>query len=70
MGAKLVAVDESSIQGLPEAKVVRIKEFLAVVAEDEWTAMRAARALRRNGAKWSGLPAQDELIATLRAIPS
>ena len=31
-------------------KVVRIKDFLAVVAEDEWTAVRAARALK---AQWS-----------------
>ena len=50
-------------------KVVRIKNFLAVVAEDEWTAVRAARALRRNGAHGTGLPEQNKLAATLRAIP-
>jgi nicotinate dehydrogenase subunit B len=67
IGAKLVAVDEASIKDLPGAKVVRIKDFLAVIAEDEWTAVRAARALRAQWSDWSGLPEQDKLAATLRA---
>ena len=50
-------------------KVVRIKNFLAVVADDEWTAVRAARALRAQWSEWSGLPAQDKLVETLRADP-
>lgn len=70
IGAKLVSVDESSIAPLPNAKVVRIKDFLAVVAEDEWTAVRAARALRAQWSAGSGLPAQDGLAATLRADPN
>ena len=69
IGAKLIAVDESSIKHLSGASAVRIKDFLAVVADDEWTAMRAARALRAQWSEWSGLPAQDELMATLRADP-
>jgi CO/xanthine dehydrogenase Mo-binding subunit len=67
IGAKLIAVDEASIKDLPGARAVRIKDFLAVVADDEWTAVRASRALR---AQWSdsfGLPKQDNLAATLRA---
>jgi CO/xanthine dehydrogenase Mo-binding subunit len=67
IGAKLVAVDEASIKDLPGAKVVRIKDFLAVTAADEWTAVRAARALRAQWSEWSGLPEQDKLAATLRA---
>ena len=69
IGAKLMSVDEASIQDLPGAKVVRIKDFLAVVAEDEWTAVRASRALRAQWSDWSGLPAQGKLVATLRADP-
>ena len=69
IGAKLMSVDEASIQDLPGAKVVRIKDFLAVIAEDEWTAVRASRALRAQWSDWSGLPAQDKLVATLRADP-
>ncbi|MGB9390966.1 MAG: molybdopterin cofactor-binding domain-containing protein [Xanthobacteraceae bacterium] len=66
IGAKLIAVDEASIKNLPGAKVVRIKDFLAVVADDEWTAVRASRALRAQWTSWSGLPEQDKLAATLR----
>jgi nicotinate dehydrogenase subunit B len=69
IGAKLVSVDESSIKDFAGASVVRIKDFLAVVASDEWTAIRAARALRAQWGEWSGLPEQGKLIATLRADP-
>src|SRR5256886_12724585 len=50
-GATLKAVDESSIASVAGAKVVRIESFLAVVAEREWNAVRAARQLR---AEWTG----------------
>ena len=69
IGAKLISVDESSIKHLAGARALRIKDFLAVVADDEWTAVRAARALRAQWTEWSGLPAQDKLIASLRADP-
>ncbi|MGA8411861.1 MAG: molybdopterin cofactor-binding domain-containing protein, partial [Xanthobacteraceae bacterium] len=69
IGAKLVSVDESSIKDFAGASVVRIKDFLAVVASDEWTAIRAARALRAQWSEWSGLPEQGKLTATLRADP-
>ena len=48
IGATLVSVDEISIKDLPGVKVVRIKDFLAVVADDEWT--RGARRARAEGA--------------------
>jgi nicotinate dehydrogenase subunit B len=64
--AELVSVDETSIADLG-AKVVRIKNFLAVVAEDEWTAVRAARRLRAQWSEWSGLPEQASLAASLRS---
>jgi nicotinate dehydrogenase subunit B len=69
IGAKLISFDESSIKHLSGASAVRIKDFFAVVADDEWTAVRAARALRAQWSEWTGLPAQDRLIATLRADP-
>ena len=69
IGASLISVDEDSVKNLPGVKVVRIKNFLAVVAEDEWTTVRAARALRGQWSEWSGLPAQDGLADTLRANP-
>jgi nicotinate dehydrogenase subunit B len=69
IGATLVSVDESSINDLPGAKAVRVKDFLAVVADDEWTAIRAARMLRAQWSEWTGLPEQDKLVATLRTDP-
>src|SRR5262249_57152403 len=67
IGAKLIAVDESSIKNLAGASALRIQDFLAVIADDEWTAVRAASTLRAQWSEWSGLPAQDKLVATLRA---
>jgi nicotinate dehydrogenase subunit B len=69
VGAKLVSVDESSIKDIPGAKVVRVKDLLAVVADDEWNAIRASRALRAQWSEWTGLPAQADLAAALRADP-
>ena len=45
-GAVPVKVDEASIKDLPGAKVVWIKDLLAVVAEKEWNAVKAAKALK------------------------
>jgi CO/xanthine dehydrogenase Mo-binding subunit len=69
IGAELVSVDESSIANLPGVKVVRLKNFLGVVAEDEWTCVRAMRALKAQWSDWNGLPAQAELTTSLRAGP-
>lgn len=45
-GAAPVSVDESSIKDIAGARVVHIKDFLAVVAPKEWDAVRALRALQ------------------------
>jgi nicotinate dehydrogenase subunit B len=46
VGARLTAVDEASIRGIPDVRVVRIESFLGVVAKDEWAAIRAAREVK------------------------
>lgn len=69
IGAELLAVDEASVAQLPNVKVVRINSFLAVVAEDEWTCVRASRALKAQWSDWRGLPAQQELLQSLRNGP-
>ena len=69
VGAKLAAVDESSIAAIPGARLVRLADFLAVVAPDEWDAMRAARALK---ASWSTPPTligHDAVREWMRAGP-
>ena len=59
--ASLVDVDESSIGHLAGVRVVRIKDFLAVVAENEWAAVRAARELKATWTNWRGLPGHEHL---------
>ena len=49
-GCSLVFVDESSIRHIPGVRVVREQNFLAVVADKEWDAVRAAEALK---VEWS-----------------
>ena len=61
IGANLLAVDESSIREIPNVRVVRIKDFLAVVSSDEWAAVRAARELKATWSESATLPGSDGL---------
>lgn len=67
-GAVPLEVDASSIAGIPGAKVVREKNFLAVVADREWDAVRAAGALK---VRWSEVrqpfPGSDHVYEHLRS---
>lgn len=66
IGAKLLSVDESSIRAIPEVRVVRIENFLGVVAPDEWAAVRAARELKASWSEWQGLPGNEGLERYVR----
>jgi nicotinate dehydrogenase subunit B len=66
IGAALSTVDEGSISHLPNVRLVRVKDFLAVVAPDEWTAVRAARELRTTWSEWRGLPRHENLERYVR----
>jgi nicotinate dehydrogenase subunit B len=66
IGAKLVSVDESSIRGIPDVRVVRIESFLGVVAPNEWAVVRAARELKATWTPWEGLPGSDGLERYVR----
>ena len=65
--AKLESVDEGSISSISTAKVVRQANFLAVVAENEWAAVKGARMLKATWSKWEGLPEQAKLYEHVRA---
>jgi CO/xanthine dehydrogenase Mo-binding subunit len=69
-GAVPVAVDEKSIANIPGAQVVWIKDFLAVVAEKEWNAVKAAQALK---VTWSeskpNFPGHEKLFDHVRRAP-
>jgi len=45
-GASVLSVDEASIAGIPDARVIRKRDFVGIVAPNEWDAVRAARQLR------------------------
>ena len=64
--ATLQAVDESSIAAIPGVQLVRLESFLAVVAENEWAAIRAAREVKTTWTPWEGLPEHDRLEPYLR----
>jgi len=66
-GATLKALDESSIASVPGARVVRIESFVAVVAEREWDAVRAANALKVEWNAGPPLPDQAALFDAMRA---
>jgi nicotinate dehydrogenase subunit B len=68
VGATLRSVDEASIASVPGARVVRLESFVAVVADKEWDAVRAARMLKT---EWNpGPPLRPEhatLFESMRA---
>ena len=70
VGATLLSVDESSVQGMPGViKVVVRKNFVGVVAEKPWQAIQAASRLK---ATWTpaSLPRQAEFYDYVRKQPS
>ena len=50
VGARLVAVDAAPIRPIPGVRVVRIHDLVAVVGDDEWDVVSAARILK---VRWS-----------------
>ena len=64
-GAKPVAIDANSIMGIA-AKIVRKGDFLGVVAESEWDAIRAARDLKVTWADPPALPGNAGLYDAMR----
>ena len=69
MGATLVSVDETSLRGIPDVRVVRVENFLAVVAKDEWAAVRAATALKATWRERASLPGHEGLDRFSRSAP-
>jgi nicotinate dehydrogenase subunit B len=65
--ANLESVDESSVKDVAGVvKVVRQGNFLGVVAESEWAAIKAARTLKTSWSKSETLPDADKLWEHVR----
>jgi nicotinate dehydrogenase subunit B len=71
VGTSLIAVDESSVRGIPGlVAVVRIGDFVGVVAEREENAVKAAAQLRITWKPTPTLPDLTDVETALRANPS
>ncbi|MBV8731655.1 MAG: xanthine dehydrogenase family protein molybdopterin-binding subunit, partial [Acidobacteriia bacterium] len=66
-GAKILSLDETSIREIAGARVLRRADFLGVVAENEWDAVRAARQLKVTWDTTPLLPGSDKLHEQMRA---
>ncbi len=73
VGAKLLAFDTGPVERMPGVvKVVRDGSYLAVVADKEWQAIKAMRALSA-AAQWeetATLPDETTVLETIRALPA
>jgi nicotinate dehydrogenase subunit B len=73
LGASLAGVDTAAVARMPGVKkIVRDGNYLAVLADDEWRAVCAMRALTL-ATRWTGgtvLPRAETIHATLQALPS
>jgi CO/xanthine dehydrogenase Mo-binding subunit len=69
VGAKLLAVDEASISAIPGVRVVRLNDFVGVVAASEWDAVSAARLLETRWSESAPLPGAGAVREWMRAGP-
>ena len=71
VGAEPQSIDEASVKDIPGVRIVHERGLLAVLAEKEWNAIRAAQALR---VTWTRpvepLPDQAQLHDYLRSAPA
>ena len=66
-GAKVSSLDEASIAHIPGARVVRKGDFVGVVADREWDAVRAAQQLKITWDVPATLPGSDGVYDAMRA---
>jgi nicotinate dehydrogenase subunit B len=66
-GAKVLAVEATSISNIPGARVLRKGDFIGVVAENEWDAVRAAARLKVQWDSTPTLTGSDGMYEAMRA---
>ncbi len=66
-GAKVASLDETSIAAIPGARVLRKGDFVGVVADREWDAVRAAQQLKITWDMPATLPGSDGVYDAMRA---
>ena len=71
VGAHVVSVNRGSVQGLPgDVQVVVKNDFVGVVADTEWHAIKAASALEVSWSDGDTLPSQAGIYDYMRQQPS
>ena len=71
VGATVVSIDRGSVAGLPgNVKVVVKNNFVGVVADTEWSAIQAAKALNVTWSQGVTLPDQSTLYTWMQQQPS
>lgn len=71
VGATVVSIDESSVSGLPgNVRVVRKNDFVGVVADKEYQALKAAETLKVTWSDAPALPDQATLYDWMRQQPT
>ncbi len=67
MQARLESVDDAAAHKISGFVTTVVKgNFVGVVAKTEWGAIKAMEAIRCKWSDWSGLPAMDQVYATVR----
>lgn len=66
-GAKVLDFDASTLRNIPNARVVRRRDFIGVVAPDEWDAVRAAEQLKVTWQVAPVLPGNADIHEQMRA---
>jgi nicotinate dehydrogenase subunit B len=69
-GARALKVDASSLQNFPNARVVRRRDFIGVVAPSEWDAVRAAEQLKVTWQEIPTLPGHADVHEQMRTDKS
>ena len=68
-GAQIIKVDPASISKIPNARIVRQGNFLAVVAPREWDAVKAAQQLKVEWNQPASLPGSARLFERMQLSP-
>jgi nicotinate dehydrogenase subunit B len=69
IGAHLLDIDAASIAAIPGVRIVRLQNFLAVVAPREWDAVRALRTIQVRWSDAATLPGSTAVYQTVRDTP-
>ena len=69
VGARLLSVDVGSVTSLPGVQVVRVNDFLGVVAANEWDAISATKLLKVRWSDTASLIGAAAVRESLRAGP-